>query len=206
MARQRQGRPRHRRHPRHQPENRPQAPAADLRQARRGMPHRRRPSGHGHGARLISLRSTLSNSRNPVRPGCRKHRQETAMATKKRKAASRRSTARKAPVRATTTMRAISPCLWFDSQAEEAARHYVSIFRKSRMGRITRYPAVGQEIHGQPAGKVMTAEFTLNGVEFLALNGGPLFKFSESVSFQVFCRDQKELDYYWQKLGEGGDP
>ena len=128
------------------------------------------------------------------------------MATKKRKATSRKSTARKAPVRATTTMRAISPCLWFDSQAEEAARHYVSIFRKSRMGRITRYPAVGQEIHGQPAGKVMTAEFTLNGVEFLALNGGPLFKFNEAVSFQVFCRDQKELDYYWQKLGEGGDP
>ena len=103
-------------------------------------------------------------------------------------------------------MRAISPCLWFDSQAEEAARHYVSIFRKSRMGRITRYPAVGQEIHGQPAGKVMTAEFTLNGVEFLALNGGPLFKFSEAISLQIFVEDQKELDYYWNKLTPGGDP
>ena len=127
------------------------------------------------------------------------------MATKKRKA-TRKASTRKAPVRATTTMRAISPCLWFDGQAEEAARYYVSIFRKSKMGKITRYPAVGQEIHGQPAGKVLTAEFTLNGVDFVGLNGGPLFKFNESVSFQVFCRDQKELDYYWEKLGAGGDP
>ena len=127
------------------------------------------------------------------------------MATKKRKA-SRKAPTRKPPVRSTSTMRAISPCLWFDGQAEEAARFYCSVFRKSKMGRITRYPAVGQEIHGQPAGKVMTAEFTLNGVEFLGLNGGPIFKLSEAVSFQVFCRDQKEVDYYWEKLGEGGDP
>ena len=101
---------------------------------------------------------------------------------------------------------AISPCLWFAGQAEEAASFYVSVFKKSKLGPMTRYPAVGQEIHGQKAGSVMTVEFTLNGVEFLALNGGPLFKFTEAISLQVFCRDQDELDYYWEKLGEGGDP
>jgi predicted 3-demethylubiquinone-9 3-methyltransferase (glyoxalase superfamily) len=122
------------------------------------------------------------------------------MATKKRRA-TRRPAARSA-----AAVPAISPCLWFEGNAEEAARYYVSIFKKSKMGKITRYPAVGQETHGQAAGKVMTVEFRLNGVDFLGLNGGPLFKFNEAVSFQVFCRDQKEVDYYWEKLGAGGDP
>lgn len=124
--------------------------------------------------------------------------------------ATRKRTARKPSPRRTSTRahsrKPLSPCLWFDKNGEEAARFYVSVFRKSKMGPITRYPAVGQEIHGGAAGSVMTVEFTLNGVEFLALNGGPVFKFSEAVSFQVFCRDQAEVDYYWEKLGEGGDP
>lgn len=120
------------------------------------------------------------------------------MATRKKRTA-RKSAARRPQL-------PLSPCLWFDKEGEEAARFYVSVFKKSKLGPITRYPAVGQEIHGQPAGSVMTVEFTLNGVEFLALNGGPHFKFNEAVSLQVFCRDQAELDYYWEKLGEGGDP
>jgi len=118
------------------------------------------------------------------------------MATKKRKPT----------VRSASSVPAISPCLWFEGQAEEAARFYVSIFKKSKMGKITRYPAVGRETHGQAPGTVLTVEFTLNGVDFVGLNGGPLFKFNEAVSFQVFCRDQKEVDYYWEKLGAGGDP
>jgi predicted 3-demethylubiquinone-9 3-methyltransferase (glyoxalase superfamily) len=100
----------------------------------------------------------------------------------------------------------ISPCLWFDSQAEEAARFYVSVFKKGKITAVVRYPAVGQEIHGRAPGSVMTVEFVLNGLPFLALNGGPIFKFNEALSLQVFCRDQKEIDYYWDKLGEGGDP
>jgi predicted 3-demethylubiquinone-9 3-methyltransferase (glyoxalase superfamily) len=100
----------------------------------------------------------------------------------------------------------ISPCLWFDHEAEEAARFYVSVFKKGRIKTTNRYPAVGQEVHGREPGSVMTVEFVLNGLPFLALNGGPLFKFNEAVSLQVICRTQKEIDYYWEKLGEGGDP
>lgn len=100
---------------------------------------------------------------------------------------------------------AISPCLWFASEAEEAARFYVSIF-KGKISQIARYPGVGQEIHHGKAGSVMTVEFTMRGVKFLALNGGPIFKFNEAVSLQVFCKTQKEIDYYWEKLGQGGDP
>ena len=100
----------------------------------------------------------------------------------------------------------ISPCLWFDSQAEEAARFYVSVFKKGKIVTINRYPAVGQEIHGREPGSVMTVEFVLNGLPFTALNGGPVFKFGEAISMQVFCRTQKEIDFYWDKLGEGGDP
>ena len=100
----------------------------------------------------------------------------------------------------------ISPCLWFDRQAEEAARFYVSIFKKGKIVAVNRYPAVGQEIHGRPAGSVMTVDFIVNGMRFTALNGGPLFKFNESISLQVFCKTQKEIDYYWEKLGAGGDP
>ncbi|HXZ47583.1 MAG TPA: VOC family protein [Usitatibacter sp.] len=112
---------------------------------------------------------------------------------------------RKPPRRAAAAVQPISPCLWFDDRAEEAARFYVSIFRKAKILGVTRYPAVGQEIHGRPAGSVMTVEFVLNGLRFTALNGGPLFKFSEAVSLQVLCRTQAEIDYYWDKLSEGGD-
>ena len=99
----------------------------------------------------------------------------------------------------------ITPCLWFDNQAEEAARFYVSIFKNSRIGRITRYGREGYEIHGRPEGTVMTVEFDLDGQPFTALNGGPIFKFNEAVSFQVLCETQEEEDYYWEKLSEGGD-
>jgi predicted 3-demethylubiquinone-9 3-methyltransferase (glyoxalase superfamily) len=99
----------------------------------------------------------------------------------------------------------ITPCLWFDSEAEEAARFYVSVFKKSRIRKITRYGKEGQEIHRRPEGSVMTVEFDLEGHPFTALNGGPVFTFNEAVSFQVFCKTQKEIDYYWGKLTQGGD-
>lgn len=99
----------------------------------------------------------------------------------------------------------ITPCLWFDDQAEEAARFYASIFKNSKVGQITRYSDEGREIHGRPKGSVMTVEFELDGQPFTALNGGPLFKFNEAVSFQVTCKTQEEIDYYWGKLTEGGD-
>jgi predicted 3-demethylubiquinone-9 3-methyltransferase (glyoxalase superfamily) len=102
-------------------------------------------------------------------------------------------------------MQKITPCLWFDNQAEEAAKFYTSIFRNSRIGRISRYGKEGHEIHGRPEGSVLTVEFEINGQTFTALNGGPLFKFNEAVSFQVFCESQKELDNYWEKLSRGGD-
>jgi predicted 3-demethylubiquinone-9 3-methyltransferase (glyoxalase superfamily) len=98
----------------------------------------------------------------------------------------------------------ISPCLWFDSEAEEAARFYVSIFKNSRMGKISRYGEEGFEIHGRPAGSVMAVEFELDGQKFSGLNGGPHFKFTEAISFQVHCSDQTEVDYYWSKLSAGG--
>ncbi len=100
----------------------------------------------------------------------------------------------------------ITPCLWFDNQAEEAARYYVGIFKNSKIGQIGRYGEAGKEIHGRPAGSVMIVEFELDGQTFTALNGGPIFKFNEAVSLQVRCKDQKEVDYYWEKLGAGGDP
>lgn len=98
----------------------------------------------------------------------------------------------------------ITPCLWFDTEAEEAARFYCSVFKNSRMGKVSRFVDEGQEIHGKPAGSVMTAEFELDGQKFVALNGGPQFKFTEAVSFQVHCDDQDEVDYFWAKLTEGG--
>jgi predicted 3-demethylubiquinone-9 3-methyltransferase (glyoxalase superfamily) len=102
-------------------------------------------------------------------------------------------------------MQKISPCLWFDDQAEEAASFYVGIFRNSRIGNVTRYGEAGYDIHGRPAGSVMTVEFQLAGQEFLALNGGPIFTFNEAMSFIVNCPTQEELDHYWDKLSEGGD-
>jgi predicted 3-demethylubiquinone-9 3-methyltransferase (glyoxalase superfamily) len=100
----------------------------------------------------------------------------------------------------------IAACLWFDNQAEEAARFYTSIFKNSRIGTITRYGKAGYEIHKRAAGSVMTVAFELDGQPFTALNGGPLFKFNEAISFEVNCADQQEIDYYWEKLGAGGDP
>ena len=113
---------------------------------------------------------------------------------------------RKAPARKRATIQQISPCLWFDGQAEEAASFYVSVFKKGKVKRVSRFPSVGQEVHGQAAGSVMTVEFELNGLPFLALNGGPQFKFNEAISLMVMCNTQEEIDYYWEKLGEGGDP
>lgn len=104
------------------------------------------------------------------------------------------------------TVQRIAACLWFDGQAEEAARFYTSIFPNSRIQRISHYPAVGQEVHGQAEGSVMTVEFELDGVPFTAMNGGPQFQFSLAVSFQVMCETQHEVDHYWERLREGGDP
>jgi predicted 3-demethylubiquinone-9 3-methyltransferase (glyoxalase superfamily) len=98
----------------------------------------------------------------------------------------------------------MTTCLWFENQAEEAALFYTSVFRNSQLGSISRYGKEGFEIHGQKEGTVMTAEFTINGQSFIALNGGPAFKFTEAVSFQIFCDTQDEIDYYWDKLTEGG--
>ncbi len=98
----------------------------------------------------------------------------------------------------------IVPCLWFDKEAEDAAKHYVSIFKNSKLGKISRYGKEGYDVHGMKAGTVMTAEFELEGTPFLALNGGPHFKFSEAISFQVLCDDQAEVDYFWEKLSSGG--
>lgn len=100
----------------------------------------------------------------------------------------------------------IRPTLWFDTQAEDAVRFYTSVFKDVKVGTISRYPEAGQEVHGQPAGSVMTVEFELDGQPFLALNGGPIFQFNEAISFEIDCEDQAEVDYYWDKLSEGGDP
>ncbi len=99
----------------------------------------------------------------------------------------------------------ITPCLWFDDQAEQAVEFYTTVFRNSKIVKVARYGEAGYEIHGKPAGTVMTVAFELDGQAFTALNGGPIFKFNEAISFQVFCETQEEVDYYWDKLSEGGD-
>lgn len=99
----------------------------------------------------------------------------------------------------------ITPCLWFDHQAEDAAGFYTSIFKNSRIGNISRYGEAGYEVHGRPTGTVMAVAFELEGQAFSALNGGPAFKFNEAISFQINCASQEEVDYYWEKLSEGGD-
>lgn len=104
----------------------------------------------------------------------------------------------------TISMSKITPCLWFDSQAEEAANFYVSIFKNSKIKRISRYSKAGNEIHGRSAGSVMTVEFELDGQTFTALNGGPIFKFDEAISFQIPCETQEEIDYFWSKLTADG--
>ena len=100
----------------------------------------------------------------------------------------------------------ITPCLWFDTQAEEAANFYTGIFRNSRITDIGRYGEAGKEHHGRPAGSVMIVVLELDGQPFTALNGGPHFKFNEAVSLQVSCKDQAEVNHYWDKLSAGGDP
>lgn len=103
------------------------------------------------------------------------------------------------------TMQKITSNLWFDKQAEEAVKYYVSIFKNAKIGKITKYGKEGQDIHGMPEGTVMTVEFWLEGQKFVALNGGPHFKFNEAISFVVNCETQDEIDFYWNKLSEGGD-
>ncbi|SRR5258706_14182447 len=100
--------------------------------------------------------------------------------------------------------KSITPCLWFDNKAEEAAKFYTSIFKDSQIGNISRYGKEGYEIHGQKEGTVLTVDFELNGQPFTALNGGPAFSFNEAVSFQVFCETQDEIDYYWNKFTTNG--
>ncbi len=103
-------------------------------------------------------------------------------------------------------MQKITPFLWFDHQAEQAANFYVSVFRKASIVSVARYGKAGAEVSGRPDGSAMTVNFELDGQTFVALNGGPHFKISEAVSFMVNCETQEDVDYYWEKLSEGGDP
>jgi len=102
-------------------------------------------------------------------------------------------------------MQKITPCLWFDNQAEEAAKFYASIFKNSKIGNMTRYGEAGAKVSGRPNGSVMTVTFEIEGQEFVALNGGPHFTFSEAISFMVKCETQKEIDEMWEKLSQGGE-
>ena len=99
----------------------------------------------------------------------------------------------------------ITPFLWFDDDAEEAAKFYTSIFQNSKIGKITRYDEDAAKASGRPHGSVMTVELRLEGQDFVALNGGPIFKFTEATSFVVNCDTQKEVDHYWSKLSAGGE-
>jgi predicted 3-demethylubiquinone-9 3-methyltransferase (glyoxalase superfamily) len=103
-----------------------------------------------------------------------------------------------------TIAQKITPCLWFDTQAEDAAKFYTSVFKNSRIKHVSRYGEAGKEVHGREAGSVMVVEFEIEGCTFTALNGGPLFKFNEAVSFQMMCESQDEIDYFWDKLTDGG--
>ncbi|HZZ28082.1 MAG TPA: VOC family protein [Pirellulales bacterium] len=100
----------------------------------------------------------------------------------------------------------ITPFLWFDTQAEEAAKFYTGIFKNSKITKTAHYSEAGKEFHGKPPGSVLTVGFELEGQHFTALNGGPQFKFTEAISFVVHCETQAEVDHYWEKLGAGGDP
>lgn len=102
-------------------------------------------------------------------------------------------------------MQKITPFLWFNNNAEEAVDFYISIFKNSKGGNALRYDEEGAKVSGQAKGSVMTVPFQLNGQDFVALNGGPVFKFTEAISFVVNCETQEEIDYYWEKLSEGGD-
>ena len=98
----------------------------------------------------------------------------------------------------------LTPCLWFDTQAEDAAKLYCSVFPNSKITAISRFPEAGQDVHGKPPGSVMVVAFELDGQPFTALNGGPHFKFDEAVSFQIMCETQDEVDYYWNALTKDG--
>ena len=98
----------------------------------------------------------------------------------------------------------LTTCLWFDGNAEAAARFYVSVFKNAKLGRISHYPNEGQQAHGQPEGKVLVVEFEIEGQKFIGLNGGPQFKHSEATSFVVNCDTQAEIDYFWEKLSADG--
>ncbi len=102
-------------------------------------------------------------------------------------------------------MKTITPCLWFDNQAEAAANFYVSIFKNSKIGDIARYGEEGAKVSGRPKGTVMTVTFELEGQGFMALNGGPIFQFSPAISFMVRCTTQDEVDELWEKLSQGGE-
>lgn len=109
-------------------------------------------------------------------------------------------------------MQKITPCLWFDDKAEEAAKFYVNVFnnapgsrKKSKVGKVARYDKASAKVAGRPEGSVLTVAFELDGQGFVGLNGGPIFKFTEAVSFSVDCKDQKETDYFWEKLSAGGE-
>src|ERR671932_1996585 len=104
-----------------------------------------------------------------------------------------------------TNIQKITPFMWFDDNAEEAARFYTSIFKKSKIIDVTHYGESGAEASGRPKGTVMTVTFELEGQRFMALNGGPIFKFSPATSFLVSCETQKEVDSLWEKLSEGGE-
>lgn len=104
------------------------------------------------------------------------------------------------------TIQRITPCLWFDGEAEPAAKFYTAVFPDSRITAVSHYGEAGFEVHGRPAGSVLTVTFDLAGQSFMALNGGPLFKFTEAVSLVVNCDSQAEIDHYWHALAEGGDP
>ena len=103
-----------------------------------------------------------------------------------------------------TIKQKISPCLWFDTQAEDAAKFYTSVFKNSTIKQISRYGKAGQDVHGKEPGSVMVVAFEIDGLTFTALNGGPHFKFNEAVSFQVMCESQDEIDYFWSQLAAGG--
>ncbi|MGA9768626.1 MAG: VOC family protein [Blastocatellia bacterium] len=102
-------------------------------------------------------------------------------------------------------MQKISPFLWFDDKAEEAVNFYVSVFKNSEVGSITRYDEESSKASGRPEGSVMTVDFRLEGQDFIALNGGPHFKFTEAISFSVDCKSQEEVDQLWEKLSAGGE-
>jgi predicted 3-demethylubiquinone-9 3-methyltransferase (glyoxalase superfamily) len=104
-----------------------------------------------------------------------------------------------------TVIQKITPFLWFDTQAEQAAEFYISVFENSRITQINRYGRAGQDTHGKESGTVMTVEFEICGQTMVALNGGPQFNFNEAVSFAIACENQDEIDYFWTKLSEGGE-